>query len=495
MFAKVFEMKRLNEKRASHSTRIVIIGGGFAGTAIALNLEKKFRHVPQVKITLVDAENFFTFTPLLPEVPSGSIQPKHIVFPLRALLKRTHVKQADVKSIDLQKRVVVAAHCDACGSEAVPFDHLVLALGSVSNYFGLPGVAEHSLTIKSLADATALHAQVIDKLEHADLQRDPAARQKLLTFVVAGGGFAGVETLAELNDFVRGAKKFYPNVSPRDVRMVLVHSGSRILPEVSESLSDYALKKLRSRGVRILLNTRVLECSGCAVRLSCGDEVPASTFVWAAGTSPSPMLDRIDLPRTKNGKIEVDATMAVKDRPGIWAVGDSAAIPDLVTGGMCPPTAQYALRQGKRLAENIAASIRGDEPQPFKFKALGLLAGLGHRCAVAEIMGMKFSGFIAWWLWRTIYLMKLPGFERKLRVAIDWTLDLFFFRDIVYLRPLHSARGPAAVSHEINDGHVCRIESHAPANTRNSRVVKLPMPVNLALSGTGPDEKLLRSRQ
>ncbi|MGD9857816.1 MAG: NAD(P)/FAD-dependent oxidoreductase [Planctomycetaceae bacterium] len=445
------------------TTRIVIIGGGFAGTAIALNLEKKFRRDPSVEITLIDSENFFTFTPLLPEVPSGSIQPKHIVFPLRALLKRTKVKQAEVKSIDLERRVVVAAHCNACGNEPAPFDQLVLALGSVPNFFGLEGVAEHALTIKSLADATSLHAHVIDKLEHADLQSDAAARRRLLTFVVAGGGFAGVETLAELNDFVRGAQRYYPNCAPEDVRMVLVHSGNRILPEVSESLSAYALQKLRSRGVEVLLETRVLGCTPDAVQLSGGTELPIGTFVWGAGTAPSPMLDRLDLPRTRNGRIEVDATMAVKDRPGVWAVGDSATIPDVVTHGTCPPTAQYALRQGKRLAENIAAFLRGEEPQPFRFQALGLLAGLGRRCAVAEICGWKFSGFIAWWLWRTIYLMKLPGFERKLRVAIDWTLDLVFPRDIVYLRPLHTAHGPGAVSHEPEaENAACPIESAAP---------------------------------
>ncbi|MGE0758400.1 MAG: NAD(P)/FAD-dependent oxidoreductase, partial [Pirellulaceae bacterium] len=329
----------------------------------------------------------------------------------------------------------------ACGNETLPFDQLVLALGSVANYFGLPGVAQHAMTIKGLADATALHAHVIDKLEHADLESDPDARRRLLTFIVAGGGFAGVETVAELNDFVRGAQRFYPNVSPEDVRMVLVHSGNRILPEVSESLSDYALKKLRSRGVEVLLSVRVLGCTADTVRLSDGNELPANTFVWAAGTAPSPILDRLDVPRTRSGRIEVDATMAVQGRPGIWAVGDSAAIPDLITGGVCPPTAQFALRQGRCLAKNIAARMRGEELRPFRFKTLGLLAGLGRHSAVAEIFGLKFSGFIAWWLWRTVYLMKLPGFERKLRVAIDWTLDLFFPRDIVYLRPLHSAHG------------------------------------------------------
>lgn len=431
------------------TTRIVIIGGGFAGVTTALSLERLFRRHSDVEITLIDQENFFTFTPLLPEVPSGSIQAKHIVFPLRALLKRTVVKQADVKSIDLKDRVVVAAHCGKCGDYTVEYDQLVLALGSVPNFFGLPGVAENALTIKSLADATALHAHVIDRLEHADLQSDPAARRELLTFVVAGGGFAGVETLAELNDFVLGARRFYPNVRQEDVRMVLVHSGKRILPEVSESLSAYALAKLRSRGVEVLLETRVRSSSVDTVTLSGGQELPAGAFVWAAGTAPSPVLDRIDLPRTNTGRIDVDATMAVKGCHGIWAVGDSASIPNVVSGGTCPPTAQFAMRQGRRLASNIVATLRGEPPQPFRFKTLGLLAGLGRRSAVAEIFGLRFSGFVAWWLWRTIYLMKLPGFERKLRVAIDWTMDLFFARDIVYLRPLHAARGAGAISEEL----------------------------------------------
>jgi NADH dehydrogenase len=427
--------------------RVVIIGGGFAGTAIASRLERKFRRDASIEITLIDAENFFTFTPLLPEVPSGSIQPKHIVFPLRALLRRTKVRQASVKAIDLAARTVTAAHCGACGDYTVPFDHLVLALGSVPNFFGLPGVAENALTIKSLADATSLHAHVIDKLEHADLQPDAAVRRQLLTFVVAGGGFAGVETLAELNDFVRGAGRFYPHISADEIRMILIHSGDRILPEVSQSLSRYALNKLESRGVEVLLKSRVKACSAHKVFLVDGREIDTHTFVWAAGTAPSPVLDLVDVSRSKAGRVDVDATMAAKDCPCVWAVGDSATVPDVVTGGTCPPTAQYALRQGRRLADNIAASLCGDEPQPFRFKALGLLAGLGRRSAVAEIFGLRFSGFIAWWLWRTIYLMKLPGFERKLRVAIDWTLDLFFPRDIVYLRPLHAAHGQGAVSH------------------------------------------------
>lgn len=426
-------------------TRIVILGGGFAGTNVALRLEKRFRRDPNIEITLIDAENFFTFTPLLPEVPSGSIQPKHIVFPLRALLRRTHVKQAELQSIDLERREIVARHCGKCGRYTIPFDQLVISLGSVSNFFGLPGVAEHTLTIKSLADAAALHAHVIDKLEHADLESDPARRRELLTFLIAGGGFAGVETLAELNDFVRGAGHYYPRIQPEDIRVVLVHSGNRILPEVNESLSQYALQKLRNSGVEVLLETRVLGCTERTVSLSNGETIPCRTFVWAAGVSPNPLLSDLNLPLHKNGRIAVDANLQVAVNPSVWALGDSAAVPDTVTGKLCPPTAQFALRQGTVLADNLAAVICGGSPKSFQHKSLGLLAGLGRRSAVAEIAGLRFSGFLAWWLWRTIYLLKMPGFERKVRIGLDWLLDLFFPRDIVYLRPLHAVRGRPAI--------------------------------------------------
>jgi NADH:ubiquinone reductase (H+-translocating) len=449
-------------------TKIVILGGGFAGMNAALQLERKCRRNPAVQISLVDGENFFTFTPLLPEVPSGSIHAKHIVFPLRALLRKTHVRQAHVKAIDLEKRTIVIAHCGKCSNETIEFDHLVLAMGSVPTFFGTPGVQANARTIKTLADATALHAHVIDKLEHADLQSDPALRRQLLTFVVAGGGFAGVETLAELNDFVREAGKFYPRIRADEIRMILVHSGPRILPEVSESLSQYALQKLSSRGVEVLLQTKVLHCAETHVTLSNESTIAARTFIWAAGTAPSPVLSLIDLPRTKNGKLEVEPTLAVAGQLNIWAMGDSAAIPDLMTGGLCPPTAQFAQRQGKLLADNIMATIDGRPVQPFRFKTLGLLAGLGRRSAVAEICGFKFSGFFAWWLWRTIYLMKLPGLERKLRVAIDWTFDLFFPRDIVFLRPLHTPQGEGFVMGE-SEPIACTLPASQESVSENKR--------------------------
>jgi NADH:ubiquinone reductase (H+-translocating) len=445
----------------NETTKIVILGGGFAGTSVALRLERLLRRRKDVQITLLDAENFFTFTPLLPEVPSGSIQPKHIVFPLRALLRRTTVNQAELVSVDLERRELVARHCGRCGTFTLAFDHLVVALGSVGNFFGIPGVAEHALTIKSLADAAALHAHLIDKLEHAELELNIQRRRELLTFVVAGGGFAGVETVAELNDFVRGAGRYYPRLRAADIRVVLVHSGNRILPEVSPSLSEYALRRLRSAGVEVRLETRVQSCTNRSIQLTAGEAIDARTFVWAAGTSPHPLLGSLGIACHPTGRIAVDETLRVPEHPCVWAVGDSAAVPDPASGKLCPPTAQFAQRQGHTLAENLAAVLQGKEPGPFRHKSLGMLAGLGRRSAVAEVGGLRFSGFFAWWLWRTVYLLKMPGLERKVRIALDWTLDLFFPRDIVYLRSLHAIQGRPVESTSHADDEPCVVPALA----------------------------------
>jgi NADH dehydrogenase len=433
-------------------TRIVILGGGFAGATVAKELEEIFQRRSDVDLTVVDQENYSLFTPLLPEVPSGALEAKHIVSPLRAFLRKANVRQAEVKRIDLAERLVIAAHCPACEIAHFPFDHLVLALGSVTNFFGLPGIASHALQLKSLADATSLHAHVIGMFEHASMY--PARRSELLTFVVAGGGFAGVETAAELNDFVRKADRYYPEVRKEDVRVVLIHSGPRILPEVSESLSCYALNKLRSRGVEVLLQTKIQSYSDDRIRLSTEETIASRTLIWTAGTKAHPLLSSLELPKTTAGKVVVDDKLQIRGCPGVWAIGDCASVPDLATGRTCPPTAQHAIRQARQLAWNIAAAITGKAPKPFRYRPIGVLAGLGRRSAVAEILGLKFSGFFAWWLWRTAYLLKLPGLDRKVRVALDWTLDLMFPRDVVYLRPLHLAHGSRTSDNTAGDGQM-----------------------------------------
>lgn len=414
--------------------RILILGGGFAGVSAALHLEKIFARDDNLEITLISDENFLLFTPMLPEVPSGSIEAKHIVSPIRASLRRATFQNSVVYSIDLKKRIVLSSHCPMCQVRELEFEHLVLALGSTTNFYGLPGVSENALPMKTLSDAMALRNHVIDVLEHADLQSDPEIRRAMLTFVVAGGGFAGAETVAELRDFAYTARRYYKNIRPKEVRLLLVHSGPRIMPEISESLANYALKKLRKRGVDVLLNTRISSASAGWVELSTKERIPTKTLIWTAGVSPSPLLADLPCERNKRGQIIANECLEVPGHPGVWAVGDSAEILNPHTGQPYPPTAQHAVRQGKVVAWNIAASIRGGTKKKFSYEPLGVLASLGRRSAVAEICGLRFSGFFAWWLWRTIYLLKLPGLERRMRVAMDWTLDLFFPRDIVLLK-------------------------------------------------------------
>jgi NADH dehydrogenase len=318
------------------------------------------------------------------------------------------------------------------------YDHLVLALGSVTNFFGLPGLEERALTMKSLGDAIALRNRLIEVLEEADFECAAAQRNDLLTILVAGGGFAGVETVAAANDFLREAIGAYPRLTVDMVRLVLVHSGTAILPELHPKLGHYAARVLSRRGVEVRLGTRVTGVSDDGVVLSDGTVIPARTIVWTAGTAPNPML--ADLPCAREGgRVVADRCLRVTGWPGVWALGDCARVPD-GNGGFYPPTAQHALRQGRVLGRNIAAAIRGEEPRPFVFTTLGQLAAIGRRTGVANIMGANFSGFLAWWMWRTIYLSKLPGLDRKIRVALDWTLDLLLQKDLVQLQAERSGQ-------------------------------------------------------
>lgn len=431
--------------------KVVILGGGFGGLYTALHLDKTLARDPEVEITLVNKENFFLFTPMLHEVAASDLDITHIVNPIRKMLKRVRFFDGDVELIDLERKRVIASHgLEGQGHDhELEYDHLVLGLGAITNFFNLPGLQERAITMKSLGDAIHLRNRLIENLEEADFECAIGARDHLCTVVVAGGGFAGVETIAGVNDFLREATKFYPHLSEMLIRTVLVHPGAVILPELGEKLGRYAQKKLAERQVEIRVNTRVKGISDRGVELSDGTMVKANILVWTAGTSPNPLLERLPCKKEK-GRVVVNQFMEVPEYPGVWALGDCAVVPD-PAGKPYPPTAQHAIREGKVLAQNITAAIRGGKKKPFVFKTIGLLAAIGRRTGVAQIFGYNFSGFFAWWMWRSIYLSKLPRFEKKFRVALDWTLDLLFSKDLVQFETLRSP----AVSHT----HDERLES------------------------------------
>jgi len=422
--------------------RIVILGGGFGGLYTALEFDRTIARDPEVEVTLVSHDNFFLFTPMLHEVAASDLDMTHIVNPIRKLLKRVQFFQGDVRRILLDEKRVEVSHGTDRHHHELEYDHLIVGVGNITNYFNLPGLAQHALTMKSLGDAIFLRNRLIQNLEEADFECTEAGAP-LMAIVVAGGGFAGVETIAAVNDFLRDAIPFYKNLKEGDLKLVLVHPGPVVLPELSEKLGAYAGRKLTERGIEIRLNTRVLGYLNGVVELSDGSSVPATTLVWTAGTAPHPILDMVPCMKDR-GRIATNEYMEVRGWPGVWAVGDCASIPDPRTGKPYPPTAQHALRQGKVLAHNICADIRGGKKKPFVFSTLGQLAAIGKRTGVAQMFGFNFSGFVAWWLWRTIYLSKLPRFEKKCRVALDWTLDLLFSKDLVQLTTVRTG----SVQHE-----------------------------------------------
>ena len=411
------------------TTQIVILGGGFAGVTTAAHLEKQFRHDPTVSFTLISETNSWLFTPMLVEVAASGLEPTHIATPLRTSLKRTRVLRSRVMSIDLERRQV---QVNEEGPQAwLHYDHLVLALGSVSNYSGNAAIAENAFEFKTLSDAMRIRNHVIDVFERAEAEPDPERRRALLTFVVAGGGFSGAELAGGLNDFARSMTADYISLTTDELRIILVHSRDRILPELSESLADYAMQRMQERGVTFKLNARVTDAEPGSVTLSSGEKIATETFIWTAGAAPSPILQELPVRHNDRGAVLVDRTLALPGYRDVWALGDGASIPDTKPGKTCPPTAQAATRQAAFLAKNIRASLLGRRLKPFRFQSLGSLCVVGHHTACAEMLGLKFSGLFAWLLWRGVYLSKLPGMERKVRVFTDWTLELFFPRDIV----------------------------------------------------------------
>jgi NADH:ubiquinone reductase (H+-translocating) len=418
--------------QSTKKTKIVIAGGGFAGLYAARYLDKKLARRSDIEVTLISRENFILFTPMLHEIAAGDLSPSDIVNPLRRILRHVNVVEAEVDTIDLAAKKI---HCLAGVRDLdleFEFDHLLLTIGSETNFFDNAGIRDWAITMKSLADATLLRNRMVALLEEASLQSDEATRKELLTFVIAGGGFAGVETTGAVNDFVRETGKFYPSLREEAIRVVVVHPGKFLLPELGEELGRYVEQKLSERDVEIIKGARVAGYDGSVVKLTDGTSINATTLIWTAGVKPSAVIESLGF-KKERGRLLVNEYLAVPEVIGLWAAGDCAAVPTGKPGKFYPPTAQHGLREAVTAAKNIEAAIMGRPLKPFVFTTLGQLATIGRRTGVAMMFGFKFSGFIAWWMWRSIYLAKLPRLAKKLRVMTDWTLDLLFGREIEQL--------------------------------------------------------------
>ena len=413
--------------------RVVILGGGFGGVYTAVNLARLWRDHRDIDVTLVNRDNYFLMTPFLFEAGSGVLDPRHAVSPIRRMLRPpARFVEADVEAIDFDARVVTARH-DPGDAEAykLSYDHLVLSLGGVTNLKIIPG-SEHAMTFKTLADAIFLRNHVIDTFEHADVEPDDAERRRLLTFCVIGAGLVGVELMGELTAFVRHIAESYPRAGRMPPTYHLVEHGPHILPEMERDLADYAAKVLERRGVKIHTHCDAKQIEPDRVELADGTAIDAETIVLAAGVAPHPMLASLPLEKDRKGRIATDGTMRTKSRTEVWAIGECASIPD-PTGKPYPQLAQHALREARVLARNITAVLRGGQTEPFVYQTLGTLASLGDYQGVGRVMRVKLRGFLAWWVWRSYYLLQMPRIERKLRIVLDWTVALFFHHDIAKL--------------------------------------------------------------
>jgi NADH dehydrogenase len=408
--------------------RIVIAGGGFGGLYAARTLERALP--PQsARITLVNDVNFMLYTPLLPGAAAGTLEPRHVVVPLREELGRTDLRLGRVTGASPERRLL---HVDTIEGhrESIPYDHLIVALGSVSRALPIPGLREHAIGFKTLSEAIALRNRVLLCLEMAETIDDADARGGYLSFVFVGGGYAGVEGLAELQDFAADAIRLYPRSRVQGMRWMMVEARDRVMNEITPGLAEFAVRELRKRGIEFRTGTTVERIADRAVTLSTGEEVAARTVCWTAGVRPHPVVERLGLPLGEDGRIRTDRTMRVDGRDDVWAIGDAAAVPDPAHRGRpCPPTAQHGLRQGRRVARNVAAAVGRGRVRPFRYRTLGVFVDLGRHQAVASTLGIRWSGFPAWFLARTYHLAMMPGVKRRLRLMVDWTVNLLFSRD------------------------------------------------------------------
>ncbi|MGB6464434.1 MAG: NAD(P)/FAD-dependent oxidoreductase [Nitrosotalea sp.] len=437
-------MKKIgkNNIQVNDQKRILVLGGGFAGIEVLRRLENKFENDFTVDVTMVSKDNFFLFTPMLPEVASGMIETRHIVTPVRAFCKRAKFYETTVRSIDFQKRqVVISSAIDSKDGPTnwhdhiLDYDYLVISLGGETNFFGMEDVKKCSYTMKSLGDAIVLRNHIIDMLEQASITQDEELRKSLMTFVVVGAGFAGVETVGELNALVKDAvKDFYQDIDIKDIRVILMDAMDKILPEVSDDLSKFAIQKLKESGIEIILKSPVSSATTHNVKLKDGTSIETHTLVWAGGVTPEKIVKELQCEHDRGGRIIVDGYLAVKGFDGVYALGDCASITDSHTGRPYPPTAQNAVEQAKVVANNLISATRGGSKVSFSYKSRGIMAQIGKRKGVGILFGMKTHGLLAWMLWRSYYLSHLPTFEKKLRVLTDWSIDLFFKPDITRLK-------------------------------------------------------------
>jgi NADH dehydrogenase len=414
--------------------RVLVLGTGFGGIATARALERALRP-DEAEITIVGRDHFSLFTPMLPEVCAGGIETRHAVTPVRTQLRRAQFVLGEVTAIDLDARSVEVAHSITGAQRTLAYDQLVMALGSVTSTFGIPGVAEHALPLKTLEDAEQLRNRIIASLELADITTDPLERARLLTYVIVGGGYTGCEAAGELADLFRSIAHFYRSIDRREIRLVLIEAGARLLPDLAPAMGAYTARNLARRDIELIAGDAVAGLDAGAIRLAGGRVIPTATVLWSAGIRPAPIVTALPLEHARNGGIIVGRDFAVPGRPGVWALGDCAWIPAQSPGTWYPPTAQHAIREGPALARNIAAVLHGKPTRPFDFTALGMMASLGARRGVAALPnGWILTGFPAWLLWRTYYLLRLPGLDRKVRVGLDWALGLLFPRDTAELR-------------------------------------------------------------
>ena len=426
--------------------KIVILGSGFAAVECAKKLENEFGNDPEIELVMIGEDNFLLFTPMLPQVASGMIETRHIVFPIRTICKKTKFYEGRIKNVDPYGKLVTLWGTGDKRSISIHYDFLVVALGSETNFFGMADVEKNAYTMKTLNDAVMLRNRIIDMLEQAENETNPILRKSFLNFVVVGGGFAGIETAGELMDLLLDVRKYYPSIQKDDLKVIVLEAMGEILPGFNKKLASFAKQKLKERGIDIQLKKAVTSFDGNEVTIKTLDETPkdsidqseinsiiTKTLIWTAGITPVNTIKR-SMFKTEKGKIVINNFLEVPKFPGVFAIGDCALFVDPITNRPFPPTAQIAEAQAKMAAKNLISLIKNSEKEKFVYHSKGQLAIIGKRTGIATFLGMNISGFLAWLIWRNVYLSKIPTFDKKTRVFLDWIIDLFFDRDVSRLK-------------------------------------------------------------